>query len=48
MQLVTTNSNKVGTTQTQNYLQTAAAHAANAHAQKIKTSLQALFGSLLV
>ena len=33
MQLVTTNSNKVGTTQTQNNLQTAAAHAANAHTQ---------------
>ena len=38
MQLVTTNSNKVGTTQTQNDLQTAAVHAANAHAQNTNRS----------
>ena len=40
MQLVTTNSNKVGTTQTQNNLQTAAAHAANAHAQNTNRAYQ--------
>jgi len=38
MQLVTTNSNKVGTTQTQNNLQTAAAHAAKAHADNTNRS----------
>ena len=40
MQLVTTNSNKVGTTQTQNNLQTAAAHAANAHAANTNRAYQ--------